>query len=137
MALYFASDKALTLIPWSADAPAFHVTELKQEQKRVRAQFSHPHVYYVGSHEGCGCPLNYGREYPEHEDDPTELAAAHECVARLSAFLRESRVPQVYACQFDEEHHPREHERSVTPEQLRASDFVFRDRELLEVHHAA
>jgi hypothetical protein len=137
LALYIASDQPLTLIPWRDDRPAFHVTELKPEQEHVRRQFSHPHVYFAGGHEGCACPFNYGREFPEHEDDPEQLTAARECVARLSAFVHESKVAQIYTCQFDEEYQPREHKRSVTPEQLRAPEFVFRDRELLEIVNAA
>ena len=137
MALYVASDKPLSLIPWRADAPAFHVAELKPTQESIRNQFTHLYVYYVGGHEGCGCPFNYGREYPEHEVDPVELSAAHECVARLSDFVHVSGVMQIYACQFGDEHQPRESDRVITPQQLRASEFVFKNRQLLDVQHAA
>jgi len=68
MMVYIASDHELPLIEWNEDAPAFHVRELHEKEKAVRAQFTLPHIYYVGAHEGCGCGFQVG-EYPDNEGD--------------------------------------------------------------------
>jgi hypothetical protein len=61
MVVYLAADAPLPLISWDAQAPAFHVKALGSRDDPVRARFSKPHVYYVGSHEGCGCGFGYGQ----------------------------------------------------------------------------
>ena len=136
MAFYIASDKPLPLVEWQKDAPAFHVEELRDEQKAVREQFTRSNVYYVGGWEGCGCSFNYGREYPEFSDDPDELNAAHEDRKRLFKYLKEHQVPEMYSCWFDEEEKPRKHIRQVTSDQLQSDEFVFQQNELLEIETA-
>jgi hypothetical protein len=127
MALYIASDRPLPLRPWQAQP--FHTAELKPDQEAVRSHFSNPHVVYAGSYEGCGCGFNYGREHPETDDDPENLAAAKESVAELVRYVQESGVREIYCCWFDDESEPAAHKRTVTPAILGAQDFFFRFRE--------
>ena len=54
LAVYVASSVELDIIQWSERAPGFHLEQAPKRDKVVR-QFALPHVYYVGSHEGCGC----------------------------------------------------------------------------------
>jgi hypothetical protein len=92
-------------------------------------------VVYAGSYEGCGCGFNFGREYPDVEDDAEHSTAARESVAELVRFVRESRVREIFSCEFDDESKPTVQERTVTPDRLASPDFFFRERELLKIDH--
>jgi hypothetical protein len=99
----------------------------------VRSHFSHPHVLYAGSYEGCGCGFNYGRQYPEAEDDTEHLRAARESVTELVRYVRDSRVREIYCCWFDDESKPMVQQRTVKSELLASPDLVFGERELLVI----
>jgi len=62
LALYIASPRPLPVIPWDPENPTFHVIPLSDEDEVVRKVLPGPHVYYVGSHEGCSCAFNYEHE---------------------------------------------------------------------------
>lgn len=137
LALYIASDESLPLITWNKQSPAFHVIELSEQEQVIRKQFSSPYVYYAGSHEGCGCAFNYGREYPEYEDDPEELKAAEESTTRLADYLSDV-VPkvgalQIFSCWEGEGEKSPEYFREITPDEIRRKDFIFRVPELLTI----
>ena len=70
MVVYSGSDARLRTWPFDAAKPGFHVTEVPAQDEAVKAHFSKPHVYYAGAFEGCGCGFQYGRQYPEGDDDP-------------------------------------------------------------------
>ena len=132
MVVYVTSSSPLPLIPWQQEAPAFNVTELTEHEQPVRRLLVLPNVRQAGSHTGCGCGFNEGREHPEVYDDPTpERAEALESSSRLVRYVREHRVEQIYSCWSGDESEPKECERHVTPDSLAAKDFYFRERELL------
>ncbi len=141
LAIYIASDEPLPLIVWNEQSPSFHVIDLSEHEQIVRKQFSSPYVYYVGTNEGCGCAFNYGREYPDYEDDPEELKAAEESVARLVDYLSDvvSKVGsvQVFSCWEGEGGKSPEDVREVTPDEIRRKDFIFRVPELLIITAAS
>ncbi len=150
MALYIASDRPLPLTKqpeypkdctssptWPREAQRFHTATLQEKQEAVRFHFGYPHVLYAGSYEGCGCGFNYGREYPEAEDDAEHLTAARESVAELVRYVRDSGVREIYSCWFDDEGKPTARERTVAPEALASPDFVFGEQELLRIDHDA
>ena len=150
MAIYIASDKPLSIIKrqeyskdiisspaWPQEAQRFHTAELQSKQDVVRSHFGFPHVLYAGSYESCGCGFNYGREYPDYEDDPGHLTAARESVAALVQYIRESGVRQIYSCWFDEEAKPTALERAATPDIIGEKNFFFRQQELLTLTHNA
>lgn len=136
---YIASRSPLPLIAWQQEAPAFNVTELTDPEQRVLRHLVLPHVRQAGSHTGCGCGFNEGREYPaEAYDDPAaERADALESSARLARYVREHHVEQIYSCWSGDEGKPQAFERRVTPEALVAEDFFFREGELLTIDHGA
>ena len=135
---YIASSSPLPLIPWQQGAPAFNVTELTEGEEAVRCHLALPHVRQAGSHTGCGCGFNEGREHPEVHDDPAaERADALESSSRLARYVREHRVERIYSCWSGDEGQPQEFERRVTTEALVAEDFFFRERELLTIDHDA
>ena len=137
LAIYIASDEPLPLVAWSVQSPAFHVIDLSEREQVVRKQFANPFVYYVGTYEGCGCAFNYGREYPEYEDNPEELKFAEESVTRLADYLSDavSKVGsvQVFSCWEGESEKPPEHFREIVPDKIRQKDFIFRVPELLTI----
>lgn len=134
MAIYVASRSPLPLIPWREDAPDFNVTEVTAHENPVRGHLPLPHVRHAGSHTGCGCGYNEGREYPQAYDDPAaERVDALRSSARLAQYVREHHVERIYSCWSGEEAEAQEFERRVTPEELVAEDFFFRQNELLIV----
>ena len=65
LAVYVASDSALPESKWNEHAPAFYL-EAVPTSEVVRKQFCYSHVYYAGSHEGCGCGFSKdGRDSQE------------------------------------------------------------------------
>src|SRR5262245_44547564 len=67
--VYLGASKPLRLIPWDGAKPSFHVTDMLPEfRSRVAPQLGTSHVYYVGSHEGCGCGFQ-GGQYPDQESE--------------------------------------------------------------------
>jgi hypothetical protein len=57
--VYIASDHRLPLAPFQAEGD-FWVGELEiEEDREVRLLFTKPHIYYLGSHGGCGCGFSY------------------------------------------------------------------------------
>src|SRR5579862_3212367 len=96
MMIYVASDYALPTLAWDKDHPRFHVTGLTERDEPVRKHFSKPFVYYVGSHQGCGCGFQFvEHDFLEHqyetkenvEADKVEIVAAHDSCRRLAEFL--------------------------------------------------
>jgi len=138
MVAYVASRLPLPLIPFRENAPAFNVTELTEHERPVLNHLPLPHVRQAGSHTSCGCGFNEGREHLEVHDDPAaERADALESSARLSRYIREHRVEQIYSCWSGDEGEPQEFERHITPEELVAEHFFFRERERLIIDHDA
>jgi len=136
MVAYIASRSPLPLIPFQESAPAFNVTELTEHEQPVLNHLALPHVRQAGSHTSCGCGFNEGREHPEVYDDPAaERAGALESSARLAQYVRVHRVEQIYSCWSGDEGAPQQFERRITPEDLTADDFFFRERELLTIEH--
>jgi hypothetical protein len=136
MLIYVASDYALPTSAWDQGRPGFHVTELAERDEPVRRQFSKPCIYYVGSHEGCGCGFQYG-EYEDLEEDPAALAAARDSRRQLAEFLsvalRSQPAVELFACWDGDQAVPPEHRGQVRPVDLVRGRTFFREKELLVV----
>jgi hypothetical protein len=136
MVLYLGSEKPLPLIAWDEDKPSFHVTELPEDLNGVRQQFSKPYVYYLGSHQGCGCGFSYG----QYENDDEELEA-RECVSRLSKYLSQAveiaGALELYSCWSGDEEEPPSFQENVTqdeiPTEFGGESFCFQEREFIAV----
>lgn len=141
LALYMAAAKPLPLIPWDAAHPGFHVTELSADAAGVRRHFNKPFMFYAGAHEGCACAFNYGREYPDFEDDPADLAAAQNDIASLSRYLTEAASDgssiELFSCYFGDEAKDSQHARVCFARTIADPDFYFHDREFLLVNKVA
>ncbi len=64
---YIATDKKIQEISFNEKAPAFHI---EKEKKVVfhKEVFSLKHIYYIGSHQGCGCGFT-SEELPQEVID--------------------------------------------------------------------
>jgi hypothetical protein len=131
---YLASRSPLPLVPWQSDAPAFNVSELTEHETAVGRILPLPHLRQAGSHTGCGCGFNEGREHAElYGELSAERAEALKSSAQLVRYVREHHVEQIYSCWSGDESAPKESERHVTLETLASEDFYFRERELLTI----
>jgi hypothetical protein len=143
--LYVAAVQPLPLISWQPSNPGFWVRELKEAEAGVRQQFSKPYVYYVGSHQGCGCGFAYGiwpigPASPFAESERAEAEAGRESVRRLSEYLAHVVADgpiELYAC-WDEEQECEPAKRGViTSADIGGSAFQFEDSQFLTVRQPA
>ncbi len=134
MMVYIASDCPLPTSEWDKAQPRFHVIELNERDEPVRLQFSKPCVYYVGSHEGCGCGFQYG-QYEGIEDDPAQLASAQESRRLLAEFVSNALLHQptveLFACWDGDQGAVPEHRVCLRPLDLIQKHTFFREKELL------
>ena len=138
MVIYIASEVPLRNWPFDVEKPGFHVTDVPLQDESVKGHFSKPFVYYAGSHTGCGCGFQEGREYPQEESDREELVAADASRQGIEAFAREAlelqRMVEIYACWSGDE--------AEAPATRRRLDFPsfpdgFKEREFLVVGRSA
>jgi hypothetical protein len=114
LVLYAAGPKSLPAIEWNEVAPAFYVREVDASDV-VRTHFDFPHVYELGSHEGCGCGFGY-RDYSASPEDGEPYRRS---AAALSQYLCEARRQgpvQVFASWSGEEGQPHGERALLTPE---------------------
>lgn len=141
MMLYVASDKPLPLVNWDENHPNFNVQELDEHSKAVgnskavRKQFSKPQVYYLGSHQGCGCGFSYGQyDYGEVEE-----SAARESVRRLSEYLAQAIAVagplELYSCWDGDQADEPEFQQSMTPQGIGGEAFWFQERQFITVRN--
>lgn len=135
MMVYVASDYPLPLIPWDPSRPGFHVTKLPDRAAPVRRQFSKPHIYYVGSHEGCGCGFQYG-EYEGFEDEadlPVKRDSRRRLAELLAVALQHQPQVELFACWDGDEGLLAEHTDRIRSGDLTEARTFFREKELLVV----
>src|SRR5947209_7661574 len=133
MMVYIASDYALPTTAWHKDRPHFHVTELAERDSPVRRQFLKPCVYYVGSHEGCGCGFQYG-EYVGFEDE-ADLAIKRDSRRRLAKYLtlalQHQPEVELFACWDGDQAVTPEHRGRLCPADLLQGRTYFLEKEML------
>jgi negative regulator of genetic competence, sporulation and motility len=59
MALFMGSDIQIPTSEWSSENPGFCVQEFEEKARDVKQNFSKSYVYYLASHEGCGCGFEF------------------------------------------------------------------------------
>ncbi len=115
MALYLAADAPVTEITPSMPPRPLSARPIEGTEEAVRAHFTKPHVYFLGSHTGCSCGFQYGECVKED-------AEGRESVRRLGAFVADavSRVGAVelYACWDGDEAEPERTRATITPADL-------------------
>lgn len=121
LALYIASYKPLPVISWNPKKPAFHVVPLPESMDAVRKLLPHPHVYYVGSHEGCSCAFNYEHEFKS--------------VLELRDYLRKaltvSEEIEGFSCRPGQEQLNVKHSVTISPSGVALPEFFLQDGQRL------
>ena len=84
LSVFLATTAVAPTVPFAGDRPVFHAEPIAGDYERVRAQFSMPHVMYLGAHGDCGCGFLPEGDEPDCED----IAAASR--AALSAYVHQA-----------------------------------------------
>jgi hypothetical protein len=121
LALYIASFKPLPVIPWDPNKPTFHVVPLPDSMHAVRKLLPYPHVYYVGSYEGCSCAFNY-----EHE-----LKSVLELRDYLRKALTVADEIDGFSCRPGDEQLNVKHSVTISPSGVALPEFFFQDGQRL------
>lgn len=137
--VYIASDYPLPIMAWDQDNPRFHTADLSKQDETVRGHFSKPYVYYVGSHERCGCGFQWGEnEESEDEDDlPAKQESRRRLVEFLAGALQDQPAVEVYACWDGDQAAPANRDEQVRLAELLEHRTFFRERELLIVSESS
>jgi len=131
LAVYLASDKPLPLIEWNEEKPSFYVKELTPPEESVKTQFDIPHIYYLGSDEGCGCGFfKRGRE-------SDELGRAEGNYSQLASYLKNARSMgarnQIYSCWEGDQNAKAEFRKKIDLKRLNEKNFEFKEGTLYEI----
>jgi hypothetical protein len=130
LAVYIASSNLLPPVAWDKDAPAFYLESVPAGEA-VHRQFSLPHVYYAGSHEGCGCGFFKEGETGEEAE---RCQANYAALARvLRAALSGGVKAELFACWEGNQGDPPEIFESVTPDELESPSFQLKELQFLRV----
>jgi hypothetical protein len=131
LALYMASSQPLATVRWAKEAPGFYVEELSADDSHVKKQFSLPHIYYAGSHEGCGCG------FIKDEDVGEELARVEENYSKLAAYVREARengaAIEFFSCWEGEQKSVPEFRETIRESTLLERGFQFKEKAFYRV----
>ena len=118
----------------SGFASLYPTYQLSEGEAVVKKQFSLPFVYYVGSHEGCGCGFQAG-QYPQFVDE--EKTLKEESLSRFSTYLKKNRSKgervEIYSCWDGAQGGERKNSRRLTASQIAEKDFWFHEQGLIEI----
>ena len=129
MVVYIGTQMVVRTWKWDKNDPRFHVVELEKRERKVRKQFKLGNVYYVGSHEGCGCGFQCG-EYPEYDEErETKRMSLKELADFLRNLLIKTDTIELYSCWEGDQGKKPQHERVLTPDQIDSEDFFFLEKE--------
>ena len=127
LAFYVAGREALPLIAWNRHTPGFYVEAIEGDDEVVRRQFTLSHVYYVGSHEGCGCGFFKEGEVGE------ELGRVQENYRRLAEYLRQAQKQggdlELFTCWEGDQGRSPGYRETLTPADLEDADYEFKYNE--------
>lgn len=98
--VYIGTSQVLGTSEWDESNPSFFIEALSTvDQKEVRKQFSMENVYYVGSHEGCGCGFAYDEEFDKgYEDLNQRKASVLKFNELLKDVLNKSGECEIFLC---------------------------------------
>ena len=130
LAVYLASDRALPEVAWNAKSPAFYLEPVSASEG-VRKQFAHAHVYYAGSHEGCGCGFSKDGESGE---DLVRCQQNYVALARVTgdAISRGANV-QLFTCWEGDQGCEPESVEALDVAMLESPDFELKALQLLNL----
>lgn len=96
LAVYIGSDRPVQVSKWDRKNPGLYIAMLTSDDAGVKAKFSFPNVYYVGSNTGCGCgflkDVISGDEFQDAQANFSHLAKI------ISALQAQNAGVELYAC---------------------------------------
>ena len=133
MALCIGPDQPLSEIPWVEANPPFRVIAAARDHA-ARDRFRTPHVYDVGSHDGCACGFQLV-QYPQFEDEgaPLTRRSLAELATCLEDCLSEGGQIELFACRIGDEFGEPASRSVLSPQALRGEPDFFREREMLRL----
>ncbi|MBL8696047.1 MAG: hypothetical protein JNJ88_18270 [Planctomycetes bacterium] len=130
LAIYVGCEAPLPESAWDKNAPGFFLEQVPTKEA-VRGQFRSAHVYYAGSHEGCGCGFaKDGKDGDELEQCQQNYRAL---AAILSPAVSGGAQVQIFTCWEGEQTKEARTAEAVTVTQLVVPGFEFQQRTLLTV----
>lgn len=103
--VYLGTDQSLKTFKWEKEKPAFYVEEVVEKDRvLIKQYFSKSNIYYIGSHEGCGCGFAYDDEDLDvnDADDLADNESRKESVRRfnslLEMILQKSNQIEIFLC---------------------------------------
>ena len=135
------------IVPWNEAEPGFYTEPVGDPYTPILPNFSHPHVVYAGSHEGCGCGFRNvwgGPEQSQRDLTPAQFRGGQpedDAVASsTSALVRYVRdlvarhgAAEIYTVWDGDQSLPPIDEATLTLEQLDLNSFYLLDRRLLRI----
>ncbi|MDY7109512.1 MAG: hypothetical protein SYC29_12830 [Planctomycetota bacterium] len=129
--LFLGSDVPLPTSAWRKEAPAFFLSDTDPGSK-VKRHFSTSHVYYAGSHEGCGCGFFY-----DQEDDPEEYeirkASVRDLVSAIQLALRSAPKVELLVTWTGDEKKPPKRRLNMLPHELLGTKFPLDENDFVTI----
>ncbi len=122
-ALFLGSSKALPLVSFKKGA-AFGIEDLAARHESIRRHFpSGWNVYFLNSHEGCGCGFHSDPAFADQDDELEKSRESRRCLGEyLSETLTDPNVSlALFDCWEGDEEVSIEHRARSTPQEISAS----------------
>ena len=87
-----ASNSPLDLIPWDLEDRKLNVSEIESRDAVISSKFTKSHVYYAGSHLGCGCGFFCESSLGLGDDEKIVEKEVERSLEELKKYLKESLV---------------------------------------------
>jgi hypothetical protein len=130
--LYLGAESKQKLIPWDESDPQLCVEEVEKDDLVKLTAFSKPNIYYVGSHEGCGCGFRQEVDvtYAEHVDLRSKNKNQQALFSYVSGSLANESSIELYGVWAGDERRGVETKTEVNIIDLINEEFYFGEREL-------
>ncbi len=130
LAVYIAADSDLATVAWQEASPSVYVEEAKDFDRELRNQFSKRHIYYVGSHEGCGCGFRRATSAQRDDTDveARRMQASHQELATyLHQHLDRAGTIEMFACWEGDQGKPASDRGVIDPSTIASESFYFEE----------
>ncbi len=130
--LYLGSDVPLPTSEWRKEAPGFYLSDSGRDGDVPKASrhFSKPHVYYAGSHEGCGCGFFFG-EFDDPEEYGQSKDSARDLVDMIDQALASSDSAELLVTWAACEKKKPKRELEMNPYELLKDEFPLEEQEFV------
>ncbi len=134
-ALYIGTESPCETSKWDENNQKFYIEDLHDRDKSVVQSFTKPHVYYVGSWQGCGCGFFSEPEWAETEEDFKEIENTKKCISDLVAFLNKklenTNEIELFVCWEGNQGEKPEKKLEKTPEELLGHSLPFEEMDFV------